>query len=278
MNHHHDHHKGENMQHRRTWLLVPIVAGLVLAACGSDDTASEPTSAGTATTVSTSDEITPDSDAAATTAAETEDTATDDTATDDTATDGSGATGGGAVDLSADCPATVVIQTDWNPESEHGWLYQMVGDGYEIDKDAVSVTGPLVAPDGSETGVDIEIRSGGPAIGFQTVTSQLYSDEDILLGYVYTDEAIQNAGEFPSVAIYAGMEKNPQIIMWDPETYPDVETIADLGQTDAVVRYFGGAAHLDYFVAEGILSAHQVDGSPDRTPANLIADQGAAAQ
>ena len=37
-----------------------------------------------------------------------------------------------------------IIQTDWYPEAEHGWIYQMVGDGYTIDKDAVSVTGPLV--------------------------------------------------------------------------------------------------------------------------------------
>ena len=29
----------------------------------------------------------------------------------------------------------------------------------------------------------------------------------------------------------AGIEKNPQMIMWDPATYPDVETIADLGKT-----------------------------------------------
>ena len=51
----------------------------------------------------------------------------------------------------------------------------------------------------------------------------MYADDDILLGYVYTDEAIQNSAEFPTVAIESGFEKNPQMIMWDPETYPDVE-------------------------------------------------------
>ena len=34
----------------------------------------------------------------------------------------------GSVDLSADCPSTVVIQTDWNPEAEHGHLYEMIKD------------------------------------------------------------------------------------------------------------------------------------------------------
>jgi len=76
----------------------------------------------------------------------------------------------------------------------------------------------------------------------------------------------------------AGMEKNPQMIMWDPETYPDVETIEDVGEEGILVRYFGGAAYMDYFTQSGILSADQVDGSYDGTPANFIAAQGADAQ
>ena len=171
----------------------------------------------------------------------------------------------------------MTIQTDWNPEAEHGWIYEMVGDDPTIDKDGVLVRGPLVAA-GVDTGVEIEIRSGGPAIGFQTVTSQLYSDDSILLGYVYTDEGIQNSDEFPTVAVMAGMEKNPQMIMWDPATYPDIETIADIGEAGILVRYFGGAAYMDYFTQTGILSTDQVDGSYTGTPELFIADEGASAQ
>jgi hypothetical protein len=76
----------------------------------------------------------------------------------------------------------------------------------------------------------------------------------------------------------AGMEKNPQMIMWDPATYPDIETIADVGEAGIVVRYFGGAAYMDYFTQTGILSPEQVDGSYDGTPANFIAAEGADAQ
>ena len=47
------------------------------------------------------------------------------------------------------------------------------------------------------------------------------------------------------------MEKNPQMIMWDPATYPDVETIADIGEAGILVRYFGGAAYMDYFTQTG---------------------------
>lgn len=189
-----------------------------------------------------------------------------------------GTSGADGVDLSGVCPETVVIQTDWNPEAEHGWVYQMVGDDYEVDAGAYSVRGSLVASGEVDTGVDIEVRSGGPAIGYQTVTSQIYADDSIFLGYVYTDEAIQNAGQFPTVAVYAGMEKNPQIIMWDPETYPEVETIADLKETGATVRYFTGAAYMEYFIQNDILSADQVLGGYDGTPASFVADRGAAAQ
>ena len=35
--------------------------------------------------------------------------------------------------LSGICPETVTIQTDWHPESEHGFAYQLVGAGYEVD-------------------------------------------------------------------------------------------------------------------------------------------------
>jgi hypothetical protein len=34
---------------------------------------------------------------------------------------------GKAIDLSGVCPANVVIQTDWNPEADHGHIYQLLG-------------------------------------------------------------------------------------------------------------------------------------------------------
>ncbi len=108
----------------------------------------------------------------------------------------------GSVDLSADCPSTVVIQTDWNPEAEHGHLYEMIKDDYTIDANTKAVTGPLMS-DGEYTGVNLEIRAGGPAIGFQTVSAQMYQDDKITLGYVSTDEAIQLSGTTPTKAVFA---------------------------------------------------------------------------
>ena len=197
----------------------------------------------------------------------------DDAATDTTAA----AAAPTGVSLAGICPDTVTFQTDWNPESEHGFLYQMVGDGYEVDAAGVRVTGPLVTSAG-DTGVKIQVRSGGPAVGFQSPTSMMYQDPDIFLGFVSTDGAVQDSGEFPTMSVVAPFNINPQIIMWDPATYPNVKTIADLKATGAKVRYFGGAAYMEYFTANGILDKAQVDGTYDGTPANFVADGGKAAQ
>jgi hypothetical protein len=181
-----------------------------------------------------------------------------------------------ATKLSGICPATVKIQTDWNPEAEHGFLYQMMGPNPEINASKKTVTGPLYAPDG-DTGVKLEVLSGGPAIGFQSPTSQLYQDDSLLLGFVYTDEAIQNSAKNPTVAIVAPFQKNPQAIMWDPKTYPKVKNISDLGKMNVKIRYFSGAAYMDYLTSTGILKKSQVDGDYDGSPALFVGDQGKSA-
>ena len=252
------------MQRRRTRSLIAmtLAGAFALVACGSDTKSSSNTAApATEAPVATA---APATEAPVATQAPT----TEAPATSAAAT---------PVSLKGVCPDTVVIQTDWNPEAEHGFLYNLLGTDYTIDKAKVSVTGTLTSG-GVDTGVKLEIRSGGPAIGFQTVTSQMYTDDSILLGYVYTDEGIQNSATFPTVAIESGFEKNPQMIMWDPATYPDVKTIADIGKNNILVRYFNGAAWMDYFTSQGILSKDHVDGSYDGTPALFIADQGKSAQ
>ncbi|WP_019928224.1 hypothetical protein [Nocardia sp. BMG111209] len=183
----------------------------------------------------------------------------------------------GSVDLKSVCPAKIVLQTDWNPEAEHGMLYQLLGADPKFDAGGKRVSGPLFTH-GEYTGVDVEIRAGGPAIGFQTVTSQLYQDQSIMLGMVDTDTEIQNAATNPTTAVFATLDKSPQMIMWDPATYPNVHGIADLKATKATVLYFQGAAYMDYLTGAGILDKAQIDGSYDGTPATFVAAGGAKAQ
>jgi hypothetical protein len=130
---------------RLSTLLAALCAtGLVAAGCGSSD---DDSSTGTAATTA----------AAATTTA---------------------ASGGAAADdptnLKGVCPDTVVIQTDWYPEADHSEAYAIAGPNGDYDASKKSYTAPLMAQ-GKDTGVKVEVRAGGPAIGFQQVSAQMYS-------------------------------------------------------------------------------------------------------
>ncbi|RKN39046.1 ABC transporter substrate-binding protein [Streptomyces hoynatensis] len=200
---------------------------------------------------------------------------------------GDGAQGaGGAADLESApaaqrldevCPATVVVQADWEPEAEHGPIYNLVGPGYRVDADQKRVTGPLVV-DGRDTGVDIEVRAGGAAIGYQSISSQMYVDDSITLGMVTTDGAIAAAADQPVTAVMALMNKSPQMLMWDPETHPDWETIADIGGTDAKVVYVAGSTYASLLVSEGLVQESQLDASYDGSPSRFVADPSIAQQ
>jgi hypothetical protein len=175
--------------------------------------------------------------------------------------------------LAGVCPATVVIQSNWYPTADVAAVYALLGPGYQVDARRKRVSGPLLAG-GVDTGVRLEIRSGGPAIGFQQVPAQLYLDRSITLGFVITDEAIQYSASQPTTAVVAPLDGDPQILLWDPAVHPQWNTITDIGSTDTTVLAYNGAAYLEYLVGAGILRRRQVDGSYDGTPARFVAAGG----
>ncbi|MEO3848676.1 hypothetical protein ABGB09_13665 [Streptomyces sp. B8F3] len=182
---------------------------------------------------------------------------------------------GGATDLSKECPETIVVQTAWWPDiTSAGAMYQLLGDDMDVDANAKKVTAPLVASGGKDTGVKLELRSGGPAIGFNPTSSQMYTDDSIHLGIPQGfDEAIQNSDKQPTLAVMSLLAKNPQVIMWDPEKHPDVKSIEDIGKTDTTVVYVP-TPYMDYLTSKGILKKDQVDSSGDGSPARFVAAGG----
>ncbi len=225
----------------RRMLALVLAVGLVAAACGDSD---EP---------------------AATTAASTAATTTEGPAES-------------MYDLADVCPAVISIQTDWFPEAEHGAMYEMVGDDYTVDGDNQITSGSLVIG-GEDTGVDVEVRAGGPAIGFAPVRSYMYAEPDqVNFGYGTTDALALGFEDAPMLAVVAPLEKNPQIIMWDPETYPDVETITDLRDEGVTILTFAGGSFAEVFAADGTLDAGQIDPSYDGSPAGFVAAGGSIAQ
>jgi len=245
----------------RTAITAIAALGLVTAACGDGDEDPVDTTAARATDTTEARADTSAAGGGATTAGDAE---------------GSGPAGG-AVDLSDVCPDTIVIQTDWFPESEHGGLYQMIGDDYEVDIDTKVVRGPLVAA-GEETGVQLEVRTGGPAIGNQAVSVQQYTDDSITLGYANTEGQVVRWADTPTISVLAPLEINPQIIYWDPEVYPEIETLADLGEAGVTINIFEGGRFAGVFVGQGVWTEDQIDDSYDGSSTRFIAEGDIAQQ
>lgn len=173
----------------------------------------------------------------------------------------------------SDCPNPMIFQTDWFPEPEHGALYNLTGGEGSIDVESGRFSGPMAA----DPSITVEVRAGGPFIGFQPTVALMATDSEIFMGYVNTDEAIANYAEFPTTAVVAPLEINPQIIMWDPETY-DIGSWADVKGTEAVISHFAGASYTEYLVGSGLVDESQLDGSYDGSPTRFIGEEGAIIQ
>ncbi|MEA2361580.1 MAG: hypothetical protein QOD71_725 [Thermoleophilaceae bacterium] len=177
--------------------------------------------------------------------------------------------GGGTSDLASACGDRIVAQTDWYPSGNHSALYELAGQGGEID----SKKGVYSNEIGS-TGVTLEVRAGGPFIGFQGDVSILYQNTDIMLGYVNTSEAAAFSGKQPVIGVVTPYDKNPQELMWNPEEL-DIHDFADIGKSGASVLVFDAKAPwVEYMIGKGWINRDQIDGSYDGSPTRFVAENG----
>jgi hypothetical protein len=175
-------------------------------------------------------------------------------------------------DLTGACPAKIVIQTNWYPEADHGYTYQLIGPGGTVDAEKITYSGKL-----KNTGVQLEIRAGGPATSYQAVSSLLYQDDSITLGYVGTDEAIQLSKDNPTVAVFANFDQNPQAVIWGDPSW-DFKSVADIGASGATYLAFANSPYLDVWTGKGLLKPEQVDTSWQGGDARFITEQGKITQ
>ena len=182
----------------------------------------------------------------------------------------------GAASLARVCPATVIVQSNWWAQAEDGAIYHLLGGDLQVDKQHKRVTGSLLA-DGVDTGVKLQIRSGGPANGFVPAASVLYTDPSVLLATADTDQVMQLASSRPVKAVVAPLERSPVVLMFDPAQH-SFRTISDIGKTDTRVLYFQGATYMDYLVGSGQLKRSQVDPGYAGTPDRWVAARGSIVQ
>ena len=155
------------------------------------------------------------------------------------------------------CSPTVAIQSDWYPQAEHGGIYELLGSDYVVDASAGTTTGALIV-DGVDSGVDLQIRAGGPFIESPVVT-EMFLDDTIMFGYVGTDVAISRYAEAPTLAVFNALTINPQIILWNADKHPQVSTIAEIAGAVAAVSVFGDRPYMRYLVAQGVVPPEKVD-------------------
>lgn len=233
------------MKARKTVALLSVASIVLLAACGSDDDSSDSTDAASET-----------SDAGS----ETTDAGSD---TTEAMTDGTDAAGGDV------CPEKLTIQTDWFPELEHGGTYQLIGPDGTADKDSVSYSGPVqeqYAVGGLE---ELQINT----VSFDKLNSAILLDGDADMAYINLSDVIKDSGAIDLVAIAKTLDKDPQMIMWDP-AQNDVQSPEDILASGAQVLHFPDVSYIDYMVAQGYMTEDQSNPSYDGSDAAFVADGG----
>ena len=184
----------------------------------------------------------------------------------------SAADSGDARQLKGVCPDPIVVQTSWYPESTHGGLFELLGYNYNVDKAHKRTIGPLISH-GKDTGVKLEIRAGGPALGNQPVSALMATDKSITLAQQATEEQVLGwASGQPTVAVIAPFDVDPVVFIWDKKRHPEFNTLQDVGLTRTKVLTFR-SADIDYLLGGGILRPSQVDYSYDGSPSRLLADR-----
>jgi hypothetical protein len=163
----------------------------------------------------------------------------------------------GTAALADVCPSTIVFQTDWFPQGEHGGLYELLGDDYVVSKDRGTTSGTMVL-DGEDLGVDVEVRAGGPFIQSPVVT-QMYQDDAITMGYVGNDVAVARYADAPTVAVFNALNVNPQVVLWDKARHPEAETLEKVVPEVDAVYVFGEPSWVKYLVGQGKLDQSKVD-------------------
>ena len=243
-------------------IAVLTAVAIVAAACGDDSTpsAEEPAAE------SSAEEPAAEEPAAEEPAAEepaAEEPAAEEPAAEEPAAEEPAA----ATSLAAVCPDPLVVQTSWFPEVEYGWLYEFVGDDGVRDGEAGTYSGPV-------GDINVEVRAGGPFVGFQPVAATIYEDPNVFFGTLELDEAMRGwATGQPLVQVMSHFIRHPIGFMYDPEKY-DFETVEDIRDSGVTVLVFEGSGYMDYYLGRGLLDPDQVDASNNGAPDRWIAADG----
>ena len=82
---------------------------------------------------------------------------------------------------------------------------------------------------------------------------------------------MQGAKQLPTVAVTSQMTVSPQILMWDPASYPGLTTIKQVAATGATIVTSGDVLPA-LLESQGIMKKTQSDQSYDGSPSRFVSD------
>lgn len=176
------------------------------------------------------------------------------------------------------CPSTLVVQTSGLPEATTGPLYALLGDAPIVDMDQQRVSAPLTRPDGTIEDVTLEIRSGGPAVAFRSPIALMAEDPGVLLSLTSLSAAVDARSTLETTGVVTFTDRSGAAVVFDPATYPGIETFDDLREAAVEIRHVTDAPVVDFLRARGALDDAQLVDGFDGEPAAFVAAEGAIAQ
>ncbi|MEL6890527.1 MAG: hypothetical protein AAFP84_02945 [Actinomycetota bacterium] len=174
------------------------------------------------------------------------------------------------------CPATIVVQIESLPSVEHGPLFSLLPAGPTIDEGGQRVSGPLRRPDGQVEDVTLELRAGGPAVSFRSPVALQADDEIHLAETSYVELASRT--DLSATGVVGLTSAGHDMVMWDPETYPNIEDLDDIRTAGVEVRHVTGEPFIAFLAANGVLDAEQLVPDADGGPAAFVTADGAIAR
>ena len=176
------------------------------------------------------------------------------------------------------CEPTIVVQLADLPSPHAGPLYELLGPSATTDG-AGTTAGPLTRPDGTVDDIVLEIRSGGPTVDFESALDLLAADPTITLAVASLPAIVDSvASPDPAVGVVSLTDVSSSAILWDPATYPDVDTLRGLADADVEIHHRPGATFVDVLVAGGTLDPAELVDDYFGEPAAFVAARGAIAQ
>lgn len=176
------------------------------------------------------------------------------------------------------CGDTIVLQAADFPDVGAGPLYALLGASPTVDVERQTASAPVSRADGSVEATTLEIRSGGPAVGFRSPVTLMAEDDTIHLALTSTAMAVRDRELLATTAVAATTDRSADALIVDPATHPDIDDVATLGTSGVEVRHVTDAPVISYLESIGALAGPQLVAGSDGLPASFVEAGGAVAQ